>query len=128
MKGVVAYLVWHEGVVEILETVYLVWDGVSDDKSLTHLHEFPGQVIGEELLFLLIIDGERFLLLLKGLDLLEERVADELLLLFGACLLQIGRGGGHIEANNDEHTDRETFNHKRTLILIYTDTEDTQNT
>lgn len=38
---------------------------------VSHLHELPGQIIGEELLFFLIVDGESLLLLLQSLNLLK---------------------------------------------------------
>lgn len=36
-----------------------------------YLHQFPGELIGEKLFFLLVIHGEGFFLLLQGLDFLE---------------------------------------------------------
>lgn len=38
---------------------------------VSHLHELPGQVIGKELLFFLIVDGECLFLLLQSLNLLK---------------------------------------------------------
>lgn len=55
----------------------------------TYLHKFAREFIGEEFFFLLIIDSKSFFLLLQSLDLLEQRVADELLFLFCSGLLQI---------------------------------------
>lgn len=60
---------------------------------LTHLHEFPRQLVSEKFLLLLIVDRQRLLLLLEGLDLLEQGVADEFLLLFSSGLLQGRRRG-----------------------------------
>lgn len=57
-------------------------------RHLTYLAEFPGEIVRETLLLLLIVDGQRLLLLLQGLDLLQERVADVLFLLLRAGLLQ----------------------------------------
>lgn len=55
----------------------------------TYLHKFAREFVGEEFFFLLIIDSKSFFLLLQSLDLLEQRVADELLFLFCSGLLQI---------------------------------------
>ena len=56
--------------------------------AASHLAEFPRQIIGETLFLLLVVDGQRLLLLLQRLDLLQQGVADELLLLFCTSLLQ----------------------------------------
>ena len=75
---------------------------------LTHLHEFPGKLVGEELLLLLVVDSECLLLLLQGLNLLEERVADELLLLFRARLLQMEDTQEPTVMNSERHTHTHT--------------------
>ena len=52
-----------------------------------HLIELPREVVGKALLLLLVVEGQRLLLLLECLDLFEQRVADELLLLLCPGLL-----------------------------------------
>ena len=53
-----------------------------------YLHEFPGEVIGKKLFFLLIIPGKCFLLILQCLDLFKQCVADVLFFLLCPCLLK----------------------------------------
>lgn len=55
--------------------------------SLPNLGQLPGQVIGKELFLLLIVHSQRLLLLLEGVNLLEESVGDKLLLLLSLGLL-----------------------------------------
>lgn len=45
-------------------------DGIFPSR-VSHLHELPGQVIGKELFFFLIVDGECLFLLLESLNLLK---------------------------------------------------------
>lgn len=45
--------------------------GAEKIHETVYLHQFPGELIGEKLLFLLIVHREGFFLLLQGLDLLE---------------------------------------------------------
>lgn len=61
---------------------------VSKVGLLSYLVELPGEVVCEALLLLLVVERQRLLLLLERLDLLQQRVGDELLLLLGLSLLQ----------------------------------------
>lgn len=47
-----------------------VW-GAGKVKETVYLHQLPRELIGEKLLFFLIVDGKGFFLLLQGLDFLE---------------------------------------------------------